>query len=88
MNWLRKLLGKKMVVSKYCTREALKQGCLLRFDGQTLTVKEWAKHLNMRPDTLAKRLIQSGWTVKKALTTPVRERVKKKFFLSPEDDSE
>lgn len=47
---------------------------VLEFRGKTKTVAEWAKELQMFEPTLRKRILQCGWSVEKALTTPVRER--------------
>jgi hypothetical protein len=41
-------------------------------NNKTLCVSHWAKNLGMRQDTLAYRL-KKGWSVEKALTTPVRK---------------
>lgn len=40
------------------------------FQGETLTVAEWARRLGLRPDTLLYRL-RAGWPVERALTTPL-----------------
>jgi hypothetical protein len=47
---------------------------LLTFQGETMTVSEWARRVGMHPLTLFARL-GAGWSVEEALTTPVRERV-------------
>lgn len=44
----------------------------ITFDGTTRTLSEWAEHLLVDADTIAMRLDRSGWTVEKALTTPVK----------------
>lgn len=44
----------------------------LTFKGETLCVSHWARRLGIRQDTLSWR-IRSGWPVKKALTTPIKE---------------
>lgn len=47
----------------------------LTFNGETLTVKEWADKIGMHPRTLGCRL-DLGWSVEDALTKPVnRKRV-------------
>lgn len=43
---------------------------ILTFDGRSQCIIEWAEEFNMRPGTLLERL-RRGWTVKKAITTPV-----------------
>lgn len=48
-----------------------KNGRLITYEGQTKTLMQWAKSLKMRFTTLQMRL-NSGWTVEKALNTPVK----------------
>jgi hypothetical protein len=44
---------------------------LITFQGQTFCVSEWARRVGIKMDTVWKRLYVRGWTVDKALTTPV-----------------
>ncbi len=44
----------------------------LTFRGETKTISEWAESLGMKFDTLQSRITYYGWSVEKALTTPVR----------------
>lgn len=44
----------------------------LTLRGRTLCAADWARELGMSPKTLRLRLYR-GWSVKKALTTPLRE---------------
>lgn len=46
---------------------------LLTYQGRTMTMKEWAKELNMPYGCLQTRLLR-GWGVERALTTPVQGR--------------
>jgi len=46
----------------------------LTFNGKTQTIKEWAAELNIPWPTLYDRVNRNGWTIEKALTTPVRKR--------------
>ena len=46
----------------------------LTFDGQTLTVSQWARKLGIKVDVLNLRLSHYNWTVERALTQPVRAR--------------
>lgn len=43
----------------------------IEFNGETLCVSEWAERIGLRPHTLAYRL-RAGWSVKRALTEPLR----------------
>ncbi len=42
----------------------------LEFDGRTQTLTEWAREIGMAPRTLWAR-INSGWSIERALTTPL-----------------
>ncbi len=44
---------------------------LLIYQGETACMTEWAQRVGLRPGTLQARL-QLGWSIEKALTTPVR----------------
>ena len=44
---------------------------VLTYEGISLTIQEWAEKLNITPSTLRSR-IDKGWTIDRALTTPVR----------------
>ena len=46
---------------------------LITYNSVTHTLSEWADVLGMSPDTLGARIYR-GWTVDKALTTPLRTR--------------
>lgn len=43
--------------------------------GETLTLAQWSRKLGIRRSTLVGRMADSGWSVEKALTTPVIRRV-------------
>ena len=45
----------------------------LTFKGETLGMSEWARRLGIYPSTLTMRL-QHGWSVQRALSTPLKER--------------
>lgn len=46
---------------------------LLTYNNKTCTINEWAEILNIKRETLKTRL-HLGWSIEKALTTPVRYR--------------
>jgi len=46
----------------------------LTFDGQTLTVAQWARKLGIKVGVLNLRLSHPDWTIERALTQPVRPR--------------
>lgn len=45
----------------------------LTFDGRTMLMREWARETGIARATIRERL-RAGWTVAKALTTPVTKR--------------
>lgn len=47
----------------------------ISYDGKTLTLRQWAKEMNMCNSTLSRRL-KKGWSVEKSLTTPLQRKVK------------
>jgi len=49
---------------------------LLTYRGVTLTMAEWARRLGMNIQTLHMRLTSAGWSVEKALSTPVKRKGK------------
>lgn len=48
----------------------------ITYNGQTKTISEWAKILNIERAALSRRINQLGWSIEKALTTPPRKREK------------
>lgn len=44
------------------------------YQGESLTVPEWARRYGMNPITLETRINRHGWTIEKALTTPIKPR--------------
>lgn len=48
---------------------------LYTFDGQSLTLRQWAKKMGMEYGTLAARIYKSKWSLEKALATPVNHNL-------------
>lgn len=48
---------------------------LITFNNETMCLRDWAKKLNINESTLNNR-IRKGWNIEKALTTPVKKRIK------------
>jgi uncharacterized protein YjcR len=46
----------------------------LTFNGETLTINEWAERLNIHPHTLKQRVTTLKWDAERALTTPTDKR--------------
>ena len=46
----------------------------ISWNGRTMTIAEWERYLNLRPNTLRCRLLRYRWSVEKAMTTPVKTR--------------
>ena len=44
---------------------------LLTYQGQTMSVMQWAQKLQMKHSTLLDRVTRMGWSVERALSTPV-----------------
>lgn len=49
---------------------------LLTHNGETFCISEWSEILGIQADTITARLNRSGWTIEKALTTPVKRTAK------------
>ena len=49
---------------------------IIEFNGEKKTLQEWSEVYNIKWTTLYKRL-QSGWSIEKALTAPIRKYKKK-----------
>ena len=47
----------------------------LTYNGETMQLSYWADRFGLNRHTLYDRLYRYGWSVEKALTTPVRRRV-------------
>lgn len=50
---------------------------LLTVNGETQTLSYWADRLGCHPSTIRQRIDLRGWSVEKALTTPVKKQRKK-----------
>lgn len=46
---------------------------MLSFRDKTLNLTQWAEYIGLKPGTLYSRLYSYGWSIERALTTPVRE---------------
>lgn len=47
---------------------------MLTWKGETLCLPEWAERTGLHEKTIASRLNQMGWSVERALSTPIRRR--------------
>jgi hypothetical protein len=78
--------GKDVTVRGVCLKHGNTKSCgcsrqvegfnartLLTYDGRTQSLSAWARELGMNRSLISVR-IHRGWSVKKALTTPVRKR--------------
>lgn len=45
---------------------------ILELNGERMTIGEWADKLGIKWDTIRSRVDRYGWTIEKALTTPVK----------------
>ena len=44
---------------------------LLTYNGQTMSYTQWSRHLGFSRGVIRQRIILNGWTIEKALTTPL-----------------
>lgn len=58
----------------------------VEFDGQRLTIAQWAEKIGVKPMILVQRLFL-GWSVERALTQPVRHRSANKSRSTEASDS-
>lgn len=57
------------------TQQNNRRACrYLEFNGQRLTVTQWAEQLSMNPKTISNRLNCYGWSIERTLTEPAMER--------------
>lgn len=49
---------------------------LITFNGKTQTMSQWAREIGLKPKTLSRRINDKGWSVEKALTTPLLKHYK------------
>jgi hypothetical protein len=65
---------------KWATRKEqqrnMRSNHLKTFDGETKCIAEWAEEFNIKPVTLWSRLYKYGWSIEKALLTPVKNKNK------------
>jgi len=47
---------------------------LIEFQGETLTLRQWAERIGVTPNALCHRLGKLGHSVERALTTPPAKR--------------
>ena len=47
---------------------------ILEYNGESHTATEWAEIIGISPKTLLKRINESGWSIEKALTTPLNTK--------------
>lgn len=50
----------------------------ITFGGERLTLAQWSRRTGLEPTVICLRLTRLGWSVKKALTTPVRKSSRSK----------
>lgn len=51
---------------------------VISFDGKTMTLSQWARAIGIHPKTLSRRIVDKGWSVEKALTTPLLKTYKRR----------
>jgi hypothetical protein len=46
----------------------------LTFGSETKTIAEWGRELNLPAKIISDRITKQGWSIEKALTTPIQKR--------------
>lgn len=46
------------------------------FNGETLTISQWAEKIGCHKNTLRERIVKLGWSIEKAISTPVKTKAK------------
>lgn len=64
-------------ITPYEQSRNLRKNVRITYSGKTMILKDWAKEIGIDYHTLWHRIRKSGWSVKEALETPVRERRRK-----------
>jgi hypothetical protein len=55
----------------------------ITFEGETLTISQWGRKLNFPDNLLGKRLLTLGWSIQKALQTPLPEaKIRQKRLIT------
>ena len=44
--------------------------------GETMTISQWAERMECNKNTLRERVVKLGWSIEKAIATPVKKRTK------------
>jgi hypothetical protein len=60
------------------------QNRLITFHGKTKTLQDWANELGFKYKTLSSRLLDYGWSIEKAFTTPIGKHMKRKIAYGGE----
>lgn len=50
---------------------------IITFSGETKTLSQWAEIVGINPKTLSRRIVDKGWPIDKALTTPLMKHYQK-----------
>lgn len=48
---------------------------VLEYDGAAMTIAEWSEKTGLKPATICVRIYKLGWSISKALSTPVAQRL-------------
>ena len=54
--------------------EAVKQNTAFAYKGETKSLAEWSRRFQIDYDVLKSRVRRYGWTIEKAIETPVKNR--------------
>lgn len=54
----------------------IRANVFVTWQGQKKCIGEWSKIVGIHPSTLHSRIVKKGWSVEKAMTTPVQQQVR------------
>lgn len=55
-------------------RRNMPQNTIIEFQGESMSLADWARRLGIDRHTLRSRVVRKGWPIERALTTPVKKR--------------
>ena len=47
---------------------------IIKYNGESKTIGDWANEYNLKPSTLCYRLYKGGWEFERSITAPVRRK--------------
>lgn len=63
-------------------RNNTRRNAYYTYNGETFSLAQWSRRTGISRDALKGRIRKQGWTFEKAITTPMRKKIKKDEILS------